>query len=196
MFGLIGPDGAGKTTTIRLMCGLLKADAGTVRVLGRDPVKEHLHVTQSIGYLSQRFSLYGDLSIDENIAFFAEIHGLRMSDPAHQGAPHAAAGADAAGAVSRSPGRSAVRRHEAEARAGLHAGPRAAGSSCSTSRRPASIRCRAANSGSCCRSFWPGHHDPDGDAVSRRGRALLARGAAARGPAAGAGYAGGAAGRA
>jgi ABC-2 type transport system ATP-binding protein len=81
MFGLIGPDGAGKTTTIRLMCGLLKADAGTVRVFGRDPVKDHLQVTQSIGYLSQRFSLYGDLTVDENVAFFAEIHGLRMNDP-------------------------------------------------------------------------------------------------------------------
>jgi ABC-2 type transport system ATP-binding protein len=82
MFGLIGPDGAGKTTTIRLMCGLLKPDAGSVRVLGRDPVKEHLAVTQTLGYLSQRFSLYGDLSIDENISFFAEIHGLSMRDPA------------------------------------------------------------------------------------------------------------------
>ena len=81
MFGLIGPDGAGKTTTIRLMCGLLKTDGGVVRVLDRDPVKEHRRVTQSIGYLSQRFSLYGDLTIDENIAFFAEIHGLHMSDP-------------------------------------------------------------------------------------------------------------------
>src|SRR5687767_10028765 len=82
MFGLIGPDGAGKTTTIRLMCGLLKPNSGSVRVLGRNPVKEHLHVTQTLGYLSQRFSLYGDLSIDENIAFFAEIHGLNMRDPA------------------------------------------------------------------------------------------------------------------
>jgi ABC-2 type transport system ATP-binding protein len=82
MFGLIGPDGAGKTTTIRLMCGLLKTDGGSMRVLERDPVKEHLHVTQSLGYLSQRFSLYGDLSIDENIAFFAEIHGLSMRQPA------------------------------------------------------------------------------------------------------------------
>jgi ABC-2 type transport system ATP-binding protein len=81
MFGLIGPDGAGKTTAIRLMCGLLKPDAGRVRVLGRDPVKQHREVTQSVGYLSQRFSLYGDLSIDENISFFAEIHGLRMRDP-------------------------------------------------------------------------------------------------------------------
>ena len=80
MFGLIGPDGAGKTTAIRLLCGLLKTDSGNVRVLGRDPAKDHLQVTRSIGYLSQRFSLYGDLTIDENIAFFAEIHGLRMRD--------------------------------------------------------------------------------------------------------------------
>jgi ABC-2 type transport system ATP-binding protein len=76
MFGLIGPDGAGKTTTIRLLCGLLHADGGSVRVLGHDPVREHSAVTRSVGYLSQRFSLYGDLSIDENIAFFAEIHDL------------------------------------------------------------------------------------------------------------------------
>jgi len=82
MFGLIGPDGAGKTTAIRLMCGLLKADGGDVRVMGRDPVKQHREVTQTLGYLSQRFSLYGDLSIDENISFFAEIHGLNMRDSA------------------------------------------------------------------------------------------------------------------
>ena len=77
MFGLIGPDGAGKTTTIRLICGLLKADAGAARVLGLDPVRDHRRLTDSVGYLSQRFSLYGDLSVDENIAFFAEIHGVR-----------------------------------------------------------------------------------------------------------------------
>ena len=77
MFGLIGPDGAGKTTAIRAMCGLLHVDAGTIRILGKDPVKQHRDVTSSVGYLSQRFSLYGDLSIDENIAFFAEIHGVR-----------------------------------------------------------------------------------------------------------------------
>ena len=76
MFGLIGPDGAGKTTTIRLICGLLRADAGRIGVLGADPIRQHATVTGSAGYFSQRFSLYGDLSIDENIAFFAEIHGL------------------------------------------------------------------------------------------------------------------------
>ena len=77
MFGLIGADGAGKTTAIRLMCGLLHADGGEVRVFGHDPVKEHRAITDTVGYLSQRFSLYGDLTIDENIAFFAEIHGVR-----------------------------------------------------------------------------------------------------------------------
>jgi ABC-2 type transport system ATP-binding protein len=76
MCGLIGPDGAGKTTTIRLMCGLLAADKGTVRVLGLDPLREHRRLTDAVGYLSQTFSLYADLSVDENIAFFAEIHGV------------------------------------------------------------------------------------------------------------------------
>jgi ABC-2 type transport system ATP-binding protein len=82
MFGLIGPDGAGKTTAIRLACGLLRPDCGRVTVLDRDPVREHRQVTGAVGYLSQRFSLYGDLSIDENIAFFAEIHGVRGYGPA------------------------------------------------------------------------------------------------------------------
>jgi ABC-2 type transport system ATP-binding protein len=81
MFGLIGPDGAGKTTAIRLACGLLRADAGTVSVLGRSPTGDHRAITAAVGYLSQRFSLYGDLTIDENIAFFAEIHGVRRYSP-------------------------------------------------------------------------------------------------------------------
>lgn len=77
MFGVIGPDGAGKTTAIRLACGLLGADAGTIRVFGDDPKRDHRKITGAVGYLSQRFSLYGDLTIDENVAFFAEIHGVR-----------------------------------------------------------------------------------------------------------------------
>jgi ABC-2 type transport system ATP-binding protein len=76
MVGIIGPDGAGKTTTIRLACGLLAADRGRIRILGHDPVRDHRAVTRRVGYLSQNFSLYGDLTIDENIAFFAEIHGV------------------------------------------------------------------------------------------------------------------------
>ena len=81
MFGLIGSDGAGKTTAIRLMCGLLRADSGDIRVLGHDPVREHRRVTEHVGYLSQHFSLYGDLTVDENVAFFAEIHGMRQYEP-------------------------------------------------------------------------------------------------------------------
>src|SRR5438093_2274201 len=81
MFGLIGPDGAGKTTTIRLICGLLRADSGATRVFGLDPRRDHRRLTASVGYLSQRFTLYGDLSVDENIAFFAEIHGVKDYRP-------------------------------------------------------------------------------------------------------------------
>jgi ABC-2 type transport system ATP-binding protein len=80
MFGLIGPDGAGKTTTLRLVCGLLSADAGEVRLFGEDPYRNRAVATSAIGYLSQRFSLYGDLSIDENIEFFARVHGVRGFD--------------------------------------------------------------------------------------------------------------------
>ena len=76
MFGLVGPDGAGKTTTIRMLCGILAPTAGTARILGLDILREPDRIKREIGYLSQRFSLYGDLSIDENIEFFAEINGV------------------------------------------------------------------------------------------------------------------------
>jgi len=72
---LVGPDGAGKTTTMRIACGLLRPDSGSARIFGDPP--DSPAAKGRIGYLSQRFSLYGDLSVDENIAFFAEIHGLR-----------------------------------------------------------------------------------------------------------------------
>jgi ABC-2 type transport system ATP-binding protein len=76
MFGVIGPDGAGKTTLLRLACGLLAPDSGTVRLFGVDPFRAHGTAAAVVGYLSQRFSLYGDLSIDENIEFFARLHGV------------------------------------------------------------------------------------------------------------------------
>ncbi len=76
MFGLVGPDGSGKTTAIRLLCGILSPTSGTATVLGHDIVREPEAVKREIGYLSQRFSLYGDLSVDENIEFFAEINGV------------------------------------------------------------------------------------------------------------------------
>jgi ABC-2 type transport system ATP-binding protein len=77
MFGLIGPDGAGKTTTLRVLLGLLAPHGGTVRTCGLDPLKEGAKLSGKIGYLSQRFSLYGDLTVDENISFFASIHGVK-----------------------------------------------------------------------------------------------------------------------
>ncbi len=74
MFGLVGPDGSGKTTTIRMLCGILAPGSGTASVLGHDIVRESDAVKKDIGYLSQRFTLYGDLTVDENIEFFAEIN--------------------------------------------------------------------------------------------------------------------------
>lgn len=77
MLAIVGPDGAGKTTTIRMLCGILAADAGDIQVLGLDLAKVHTKIKTKIGYLSQQFSLYLDLTVDENIEFFAEIHDVR-----------------------------------------------------------------------------------------------------------------------
>jgi ABC-2 type transport system ATP-binding protein len=77
MFALVGPDGAGKTTTIRMLCGILSPTSGQASVLGYDLVREVAEIKKRIGYLSQKFSLYGDLTVDENIEFFAEIHLVR-----------------------------------------------------------------------------------------------------------------------
>jgi len=77
MFGLVGPDGAGKTTTIKLLCGLLQPTGGSAELFGFDLVKDKAKIQKHIGYLSQKFSLYGDLTIDENIEFFANLHGVK-----------------------------------------------------------------------------------------------------------------------
>ena len=77
MFGLVGPDGAGKTTTIRMLIGLISPDSGNAEVLGYDIKTQKNKIKNEIGYLSQKFSLYGDLTVDENIEFFADIHGVK-----------------------------------------------------------------------------------------------------------------------
>ncbi len=76
LFALVGPDGAGKTTTIRMLCGILRPDSGSVSVFGHDLGREPAWIKSNVGYFSQRFTLYGDLTIDENIEFFARIHGV------------------------------------------------------------------------------------------------------------------------
>jgi drug efflux transport system ATP-binding protein len=81
MFGLIGPDGAGKTTTLRMVLGILPAHGGRMATCGLNPFRERRALSEKVGYLSQRFSLYGDLTVDENIAFFAAVHGVRGWKP-------------------------------------------------------------------------------------------------------------------
>ena len=80
IYGLVGSDGAGKTTTMRLLVGALKPSAGEITVCGFDVLKQVEQVRSQIGYLSQRFSMYEDLSVLENIRFFAEVRGLTQSE--------------------------------------------------------------------------------------------------------------------
>ncbi len=77
IYGLVGPDGAGKTTAIRLLCGALKLDKGSIRIYGYDIARTLEKARECIGYLPQRFSLYEDLTVLENLRFFAEVRGVR-----------------------------------------------------------------------------------------------------------------------
>ncbi len=77
IYGLIGPDGAGKTTTIRMLAGVMKPSGGTAYVSGFDTTREAEQLRSQVGYMAQRFSLYGDLSVLENIEFYADIFGVR-----------------------------------------------------------------------------------------------------------------------
>jgi ABC-2 type transport system ATP-binding protein len=79
IFGLVGPDGAGKTTTMRILAGVLLPDAGTAQVAGFDVVRNPERVKQEISYMSQRFGLYEDLTVEENIRFYAEVFGVKRT---------------------------------------------------------------------------------------------------------------------
>ena len=80
IYGLVGADGAGKTTTMRLLVGALKADSGQVNICGYDIDRQTEQARSQFGYLSQRFSMYEDLSVLENIRFFAEVRGLKSNE--------------------------------------------------------------------------------------------------------------------
>ncbi len=79
IFGWLGPNGAGKTTTIRMLLGLLKPSAGKIRVLGYDPVTQTKAMQAHVGYMSQLFTLYNDLTASENIRFYGKVYGLKNS---------------------------------------------------------------------------------------------------------------------
>ncbi|HYO95119.1 MAG TPA: ABC transporter ATP-binding protein [Polyangiaceae bacterium] len=78
IFGVLGPNGAGKSTTIRMLCGILDPSSGSGKVVGYDIVKEPERIKERIGYMTQRFSLYEDLSVHENLRFYAGIYGLGL----------------------------------------------------------------------------------------------------------------------
>jgi ABC-2 type transport system ATP-binding protein len=76
IFGVLGPNGAGKSTTIRMLCGILDPTSGSGQVVGHDIVREPEKIKERIGYMTQRFSLYEDLTVEENLFFYAGIYGL------------------------------------------------------------------------------------------------------------------------
>jgi ABC-2 type transport system ATP-binding protein len=80
IFGLVGPDGAGKTTTLRMLCGLMDPSEGSARVAGHDVVREPKAVKDQIGYMAQRFGLYQDLTVEENMVFYADLFGITGTD--------------------------------------------------------------------------------------------------------------------
>jgi ABC-2 type transport system ATP-binding protein len=84
IYGFLGPNGSGKSTTIRMLCGLLLPSEGAVEVLGHDATRESEKLRQKIGYMTQRFSLWEDLTVLENLEFIADIFGIRRSERARR----------------------------------------------------------------------------------------------------------------
>ncbi len=172
IFGFLGANGAGKSTTIRMMCGLLKPTSGTAVVDGVDVSRDPEEVKRRIGYMSQKFSLYELLTVEQNIRFFGALYGL----DGRPGSPNASQ-------VRRRDGRSGGARRaprratwpEAGASGWRSAAPSSTSrASCfSTSRRAASTRSRAGSSGASSRIMSrDGRHDSRHHALPGRGGAL------------------------
>lgn len=89
VFGLLGPNGSGKTTTIRMLCGLMEPTSGTALVAGIDVGREPEKVRKRIGYMSQRFGLYDDLTVGENLRFYSSVYGVIGDGRAERIAAHA-----------------------------------------------------------------------------------------------------------
>ena len=150
IYGFLGPNGSGKTTTLRMLCGLLTPDSGRGTALGFDIRKDNEEIKRHVGYMTQRFSLYQDLSILENLEFVARVYGL--ADPSARGAR-----APSSGSACRAARRSWPAPCRAAGSSAWRSAPASCPSpncSCSTSRPPASIPRRGASSGARSTS-WP-----------------------------------------
>ncbi|OPJ55751.1 ABC transporter ATP-binding protein [Clostridium oryzae] len=80
IYGFIGPNGSGKTTVIKMLCGVMKPSSGTAKVLGYDVIKDRNKIKSKIGYMSQKFSLYEDLTVNENLNFYSGIYGIKKEE--------------------------------------------------------------------------------------------------------------------
>ena len=119
IFGLVGPDGAGKTTTMRMLTGILSPESGAITVAGCDVIADPEAVKSRISYMPQRFGLYEDLTVDENIRFYADLFGVTRRAREERAAPLLTA-CGMSQFRTRLAGQS-VRRNEAEARARMRA---------------------------------------------------------------------------